>query len=336
MNFMKKVISLLICAILCFLLISGCNSNTTKSNGTTISNSKSSDTDYEEFIKEALMIEDISNFYYVLDDGIYKENKTSKESKQLVNRSSMNTTLGNLTIVENQLYYFIFDPDNHFDIYRVDSDGNNNVRILSDSDFKQGKEYFHGYQILNNKIFIQMSFRFYCHDIGTGKTTKLSDDIGEFQIVGNDLYFIDHANRTFTIYKMDVNTMETQIILGDGKYNPNKEEKKQLYKNLLFVGDTMYYYMRHPDGLYRYSGSESKLISDSPDIDEYSLFEHDGQLYYILKGNEKDQLMRYDPDAEMAATVLLCDDFAGEPKIKNGYFYYIDSNHKNQRTKIIN
>ena len=144
----------------------------------------------------------------------------------------------------------------------------------------------------------------------------------------NNLYFIDHANRTFSIYVMDLTTKTTKILLGDGEYNPNKEEAKYLYKNFIFIEDTMYYYMLSPDGLYVYQNGESKLISDNENIDEYSLFSYDGDLYYIIwaEGTSPWKLMKYNPDTEEVMEVTEIENLSRDPKIIDGCLYYRNKN----------
>lgn len=115
-----------------------------------------------------------------------------------------------------------------------------------------------------------------------------------------------------------------------------------LYSNFIFIGDTMYYTRRRERSdsgfylveLFRYEKGESRLISDEPDINEYSLFESDGKLYYVVRSGERKKLMEYNPKDENIAEVVKCDDFRRDGKIVKGYFSYKDEDWVVRRVKI--
>lgn len=272
------------------------------------------------------MLEDDENWYY-FDDGIYKINKKDGASVLVYQEKILRTNhLSNSWIYDDYIYYVNVD----WYICRVKTSGQDHSVIL---DVKQFWEYdeqpVHGIIVIDNKLFVQMSFELYCYDMKIA--TTVAHDARQIGVLGKDIYF---CGRDATINKMNVIDKEPQVILQSNMNGDDKREWKNLYKDFIFVDGIMYYYMRNPDGLYRYQNDKSRLVSDDANINEFSLFEHDGELYFITRCDEADKLMRYDPEDEKITEVLVCSDFVRGPKIIDGYFYYLNSEYEIEQLKL--
>ena len=252
--------------------------------------------------------------------------------------------------VDGWLYYVkAYDRfSSDFKIFRVRPNGKDLSIVLNSVDLEESSgSSFHSVAFAGKHMYVQEGFQFYDYDFETKKVTKIADDVGDYQVRGNELYFIDHAGKTFTIYVMDLTTKSTKILLGDGEYS-DRGKAKALYKNFIFVDEVMYYYVLNtdgyiddevyyrnpnPDGVYSYIKGESKLIDDSVTINPYSFFEYNGMLYYIII-DDGTKIMQYDPKDKKVTEVLSLSDYSGEPKIKDGYFYYISPDDKAKKVKI--
>ena len=300
--------------------MTSCAENPSNSSGSSSQSSPDTQVDY--------LCEDNDYGYYLKEDSlgkhIYRQNKISKENTLLKSEQDLHR----LVLSNDWLYY---DSAGEQNICRIKTNGEDFSVILNYKSLQEDEEdSTTGLWVVDNKLLVRMAFPLYCYDIESGKTINVSWDArSNVQVVGNKVYF---CGKDFSISEMDIQTGEIQVILqGDIR---DKEESKNLYKNFIFVGDIMYYYKRNPDGLYRYQNSESTLVYDNSDVNEFSLFEYDGKLYFIVRNGETIKLIQYNPIDEKVTEVLTCNDFRSGPKIKDGYFYYQDSEDNIKRIKI--
>lgn len=248
--------------------------------------------------------------------------------------------------IDGWLYYVKAYDDYRggFDICRVRPNGEDSSVFFNSAEFEDTENTFasfNSFVFVDGYMYIQASLFLYQYDMLT-KTVKQIGDVSTYHIMDNQLYFIGHASKDFTIYVMDLQTEETKIVLGDGVYGRDKEYPAWRYSNFIFIGDIMYYTRRSDSSdsefylveLFRYENGESTLIDDIDHVREYSLFEHEGKLYYFAKAGDAVKLMQYNPIDEKVTEILTCNDFRSGPKIKDGYFYYQDSEDKIKRIKI--
>lgn len=269
--------------------------------------------------------EDNENWYY-FDNGLYKLNKESN-IKTLIRQEKY---FGNYYLYDEWIYYVTSDDEIYFKICRINKNGGNYSVLFDAYPFAQYEgEPIHEVAVFENNLFVQMSFSLYCHDIITEETIEIDGNAREFEIVVNKLYYLSD----FSIYEMDIKTKEVKILLGTGKIHEPDEETER-YSNFIFIEDEMYYYKRFPYGLYRYQNGKNKLISDSENINEYSLFEHDMKLYYVQQFNEEYKLMQYNPADESIKELLSFYDFSTGARIIGDYFYYFDKGNEWKRVKM--
>ena len=265
--------------------------------------------------------EDNNNWYY-FDKGLYKQSKKDFITTLISNEEKF----GAYCMYKDWIYYVSLNQD----VVRVKTNGEEFSIILNVKQFWEYEdEPTHGLAVFDDTLFIQMSFCLYSYNLKNKEIIKISEDAREFGILENKLYY---CGRNCTIYEWDIQS-ETNKALLESK-DILQEKSTNLYKNVIIVANNVYYYMRRPDGLYLFKNGESKLISNNADINEFSLFEHDNKLYYLIFYNDTNKLMQYDPITENVKEMLVCDDYSGDPKIKNGYFYYMDSKNNIKSVKL--
>jgi len=230
-----------------------------------------------------------------------------------------------------------------FDIFRIRPNGEEFSVFFNSAEFEDTEHNFASFNSLafvDGYMYIQSGLVLYQYDMLT-KTVKQIGCVSTYHIIDNWLYFIDSA-KTFTIYVMNLETEEIKIMFGDEIYSRDKEYPKLYYRDFIFIGDIMYYTKgveRNADDysieLFRYENGESTLIDGTDSVKEYSMFEYDGNLYYIAWEDGAGKLMQYNSKDRQIKEISTCSDYSSNPEIKNGYFYYLDSKHEVRHERII-
>lgn len=266
------------------------------------------------------------NLYYIQDDAICK--KTLDGEILTVKQKTPGIFYAQVCVVSDWLYYISasYTGDNLFSLNRVDLNGGNDTELLNSKEFIDSPtEGYRSYRVDGGKVYLQTNFKFYRYDIGSDTVEKLTDNVSVYQIVGDRLYFIDSFNRTFTVYCMDLNTLGTSIVLGDGLYHPDKTADV-LYKNFVFIGEDLYVLTRNPEGIYKCKdGKTAELISNGT-VYDYFLSGQDGMLWYLEKPDHGLWVLKqYDPVTKQSSEIATVDDMASSPELIGNRFYYRDS-----------
>lgn len=242
--------------------------------------------------------------------------------------------LDHLQIHNGYLYFAVLydGADEEFEICRMPLDGGEHTVIVDHTTFatKLSQHALRDFTVKNETLYIGMNFAFFSYDIQSKTATMVAEDAGIWQIHNDELYYIDHAYRTFTIYKTPLSGGEKQRVLGFGENEPTD---KPLYKNFMFDGDTMYVYKRHPegvtgtDGIYSYkNGTETLLVADTH-INEFSIAVWKGKLYYVsYRSNNpnNETFCIYDLATGENEENCALPDFSFFIGVKNGYYFYED------------
>lgn len=324
---MSKKYFVLLLAILCCLV--SCNKNTPISDSDSSNESSSSvisNTSINEgngTIKEYCSVRQGKNVFLIAGNNIYVQSKDAEDKKLVVSES---TEIKDMILHDNKLYYAViledvqFECDN-FKIFSVNTDGTGKECVMHSLSFAELKEQpLLSWTIYNGKIYIQSNFAFFELDISTKQIEKLHNDVARYQFHDNDLYFVDHANRTFTIYKMNLDTKIIEIVLGDGDYDPDKTNEEEKFSNFVITEDgSLIYAKRNPYGLYDHDNNDL-LIEAGENIYEYSLAHWGNVVYYVIK-EDRFTLVKYDVTTEEKQCVNI-DDFKDFASItENGYYY---------------
>ena len=277
--------------------------------------------------KTVYMCEDTENGYYYEETSsgfeLYGQNKSSRDIKLIRSEDY----IYNLVLADSMLYFIGSDQN----ICRVKNTGDDYSVVLQASLLqKYDNEPVWGFCIVDDLLFIQMSFELYRYDLNTKEIKKVCDDARNIGQSGDDVYF---SGREGTIFKMNARSGETSALLQPEKAENDNENPKNLYKNFVFVDDVMYYYKRNPDGLYRYRDGKSTLIDENSDINEASLFSYDHKLFYVVRG-DANILMQYDPSDAAVSVAAVFSDYSSGKRIYNGYFYYTDSKGDSQKVLL--
>ncbi len=283
--------------------------------------------------KEYRFVEDGEARYYIEGREIYRETLQDEQKTKIVQES---TDIYKLKLQQDRLMYLAVKDDFVFSLVSVNKDGTQKKVLVSNEDFAQRTDLqIIDWEIYKDTLYVQLNFPFYKVE-GEGRTPeKLHEDVGTYAIYDDHLFFIEHSQRTFTLYKMNLATGEKERLVGKGFYQEDKTESSQLCSNFVIAEDgTIFYTMRVPYGLWRLDGEESCLVDEGEEIDEYSMMLEQNKLFYIKKQGDKFALIAYDPLSDTKEQRAEISDYSDALAIKNDYFYYEDSSNTVCKVKI--
>jgi hypothetical protein len=279
-----------------------------------------------------IVAEDEKYIYYCLNNSINKIDKTNGE----INIISVQPDIfpSSLFYYSDYLYFVTYNKGK----------GESNCKVLK-MNVNSG-EYFEAFDmqhlpdlkdafirsllVIEDTIYMDCSSTVCSYNMNTKEVKLLVDeDITIFDVVGDNLYYTDHAQRTFTIYKKNLKTMEKQFVLGDGKNEPKDAVQ---YRDFIFTPNEMYYIALGPIGLettflsgvFAYNNGKPVAIS-SPDSQGYALLEYKGEFYYIdSTPNKEGKHVNSLKNKNGFKIAELPDYYYGvwRPKIINDYLYY--------------
>ncbi|MBQ8389106.1 MAG: DUF5050 domain-containing protein [Clostridia bacterium] len=328
---MKKLIALTLTMIFAIAPLWGCGQKVNDSdvdqteelqggatqNEVTKSNAPSSDgfhVDLDYFRADryaATITEDADHVFWADNDGLHKYSKDTKNTVLLLEGKGINS----LVVCENFLYYVVDDEI----LYRIDVDSK-----AVETVFKQDDKYMcqiYDYTVADGKVFFLNTHSLFYYDIATKSVKELKDTTVEtLQVVGDDIYFIDHAERTDTIYVYSMTDGTCEIVLGNGEHTPMEEA----YIDFRIVNNRMYYTQSTPSGTYvMNSAGESKIIGDgcAVFVCESNVA---GGTYFMAYGRDESSLKFRGQDG---VPVPICFDMMElnvnfGVAIVNGYVYY--------------
>ena len=274
------------------------------------------------------------NFYIDKETGTSIIKNIGGKTTTLVDGNEL---ISDILFYENKIYYCETYTSN---LYVMDLNGENKQKLL-DCDTTEGfyGGDFHSWYIYNGNLFLQSSMVLYKIDLSTYQWELFNHDIGHYQIYNDYLYFIDHAETSFTIYKQDLKTKEIEIVLGEGVSYPKNEN----YSNFVIAEDgTFYITQRLPyRRLISYKDGKIEVIEDLENLegyfdsfDELSLRYYNGYLYYVKKPDNVYKLYRYDSITKQTEEITVLDEYKRTGYVNDNAFYYYKGYLKNPKDLI--
>lgn len=327
---MKRITPFILSFIL--LICAGCSQTNEKTSKTTSSLTNQNNIANADNITSDLtteekfsMVSDDKNIYYISDDSILKIDRTTKEKTTILPHKE-NISLSRLVLFQNKLYYHLSDETYHFEIRSISSNGQENALVLGKSDLTE-HEYINGcsFDVIDEKIYIKVGLELFSYNIASKEKTKLLDDVSYYQIAGDFIYYIDDAERTFTIYKKDLQNGKTEILLGDGNTKiKGSNSAAPRYKNLCICNDILYYCKldSESEGIYKYDGEKEILVFGSAHIDESSIGVYGNSILFVTKNSEKWELTKYDVTTGKTTVLSKLENYCWYYDVKNSMYFY--------------
>lgn len=325
---MKKVLSLILSV--CLLLLAGCTQTPNDNSSDNLNN------DIAKMVKvsEEIIEYDGNDKYYYYENKIYKNDTVVFEDEK-------DNEIYQLALSGDYIYYLCGNDSTYNALSRVLKNGTNKQEVLVSSQQFNG---LNDMKIYNNNIFVCDGIKLYLINTNDLKPQLIHKDVNQYDVYGENVYYIEHAERTFTIYKKNINTQKIEKVLGDGVYSEDKNPTVPLYsKFVLTENGNFVFTQRLPYKLCEYTNGNIKVIENSVvnplktgHIYEESVIYKDEMIYYVRKENEEQILYTCVSSPEETITIYIGNlkDFSSGITVKNNYYYYKDKNNKTQKIKI--
>jgi len=145
------------------------------------------------------------------------------------------------------------------------------------------------------------------YNMRSNTLTVVECEISSIAFIGDDIYFIEHASRDFSIYRQSLVTGERELVRGSGIGMDRVKDLSTVTwcDKLLVLHGELYYTTRCPARLFKY-GEPDELIADFSDTCDGQLWSShtDGRRIYCYYHNDGIAYVYvYDP-AEGAGRLL--------------------------------
>lgn len=257
--------------------------------------------------------------FYIVTEGIMKWSRNDGASVILSEND-----IGGIVVDESWLYYYTI---HEMAIFRIDLDGKHkelvfNTTMITDSELESQVCSF---AIYNKMLYIwDSTISCFSFNLVTGEQKRFQDDVSSGVFLLGKFYYVDYAQRTFSIYVTDLETGDTELIRGDGvTCEFEKTKEGAMYDKLTVIGENLFYSTRGTLAIYQYrENGQDILIKDFPsstlENSFVSMLTDNRCLYFTLDGTN--MIGKYDPTSKKKEQLCTPDDFDA-----NGKFSIIQS-----------
>ena len=252
----------------------------------------------------APVVETDAHFYYIAENGLYQYSKETKENSRVVA-----DTIYGLYLCDGNLYYHTCHKVERIDLRTMttltiwdesmlptDEDKNNYAYIeISDFAIQDGYLYIAGTGISVMRI-----------NLANNTMEQFLIDCSDMVLFGNDCYYVDHAERTFSLYHMTCDTKEITLLRGEGYTEP--ELDKMRIDNIVGMDNMVAYSVRGTADIYLYqpNGSDEKIFYGDDGEQVWLSFikqRSAGKFYFYITDGSRLKLYEYQP--EIGANLLI-------------------------------
>ena len=259
------------------------------------------------------VVEDNGTFYYTADSGIYKYDISTNQNCLI--------TLGccsGLWYMDGIVYYHTQNEILQYDtktykisrFWGLDEIPNGSNVYIDDGicDFLFNGSYLY---IWNSGT---SCFRV---NLITKEAEDFLDDVSNCVFSDTHCYYIDHAERTFSIYEKDLKTLEAKLIAGEGVYKP----QNTIISHVYMLNGELYYHERVSEAIYKcvLDGEDEKIVENNIFSPEDLCWQSEGYLCFANDENGKYNIYRTDAVGE--PQLLLTE----ESGAHNGVHFVTDS-----------
>ncbi len=260
----------------------------------------------------ATIIENDQYIFWADSHGINRREKNTKAESLIFKIDGAN----HLSLYGNHLYFVTNDQALH----RVDLTKMKDEILFDSRENENYLSQINDYCVVDNKIFFLNTHSLFYFDINSKKSVNLLDtSVYTLQVVDNTIYFLDKAERTFTLYSYSIETKESEKIIGYGITEP----LTQLCSDFRIIDGKIIYSLREPyeTRVLKEDGSTELVFNGELN---FSVSGANWEcLYSILKINEAESCLYVYTNGEqkMIATLPKMNIASGFAII-DGYVYY--------------
>ena len=176
------------------------------------------------------------------------------------------------------------------------------------------------YCVVDNKIFFLNTHSLFYFDINSKKSVNLLEtSVDTLQVVDNTIYFLDKAERTFTLYSYSMESKESEEIIGHGITEP----LTNLCSDFRIIDGKIIYSLREPYETRVLNEDGSKDVIFKNELNFSVSGANWESLYSILEINEKEAYLYSYSDGEQKMIGTIPKMYAPTGfAIIDGYIYF--------------
>lgn len=308
-----KINTILILLIITVLVISGCNVQPPVESNVEPPALTYHKVDLDYFNARrytATITENRECIFWADNEGLHQYNKNTEETALLFSGENIDF----LSVYDDTLYCVVDEEK----LYRIDT-ATNDIELIYELD-ESYMAQIQDYTVVDGKLFFLNTHSLFYYDISSRSVKDLKEvTVETLQIKGDDIYFIDHGERTNTIYIYSLKNNSCKVFLGDGEYTP----MEKAYMNFRISNGVVYYTQAMPSGTYKASmNGEGKIIRDSRVTFICDSSVSNG-IYYMSYGLERSYLYFCDEDGQESFVCQMKElNINSGVAVVDGYVYY--------------
>lgn len=258
------------------------------------------------------VVETDTHFYYIAEDGVYQYIKDIKEISKIIPEEAYG-----LYLYENNLYYNTEHEVKCMDLHTK------NVSVIWDKTMLPNSEDTEEYYYISIYDFVLKNGYLYIAGTGTSvmrvniesyETEVFLKDCSKMVLLANNCYYLDHAERTFSLYHMTCDSKESTLLRGEGYSEPGLD--KMRIDGIASIEDSIVYSVSDSSDIYLYcpNGSDQQIFNgDDSDQLWLSFVERCSakKLYFYTTNGSQLKLYEYRP----ATGVILLTSFGCATRI---------------------
>lgn len=295
---MKKFFCMIFIVASALFILLGCNDYKQHDDKITIESSATPETTtspepvstywYEKIVLNYLdnwsypVIETDEFFYYCAKDGLYRYTKATENDLCIVSGD-----VSGLFMYEDTLYFNTRDTVKLIDCATCEVTTVWDKSMVKEA-FAESYEYVNDFQVYEDYLYILINgVDTIRNNLKTGMTEMFLKDANNMVLSGDTCYYTDHSSRSFSVYRMDIDSRTTELLIGDGLYG--SDENKQIYINALVrVTGDIYYFDSGQREIYMFTAEENNQFAFKvPEEKSFSMIAHaEGHnLQYTISGD---------------------------------------------------
>lgn len=214
------------------------------------------------------VVETEEAFYYITGDSVYRYGKSTQEDRVVIPEPA-----SGLALHEDKLYFHTEQEVKCMDLRTQNVSAVWDPTMLPDelASYYGGEVPVYDFALQDGYLYIRVYLSAIQICLETGETERLIWDFNKLVLLGENCYYTDHAERTFSLYYMNRDTREVTLLRGEGYSMPDPSCMR--VDDVANVGETIYYSVRDASDIYRYdpNGSDEKIF-DGDDSDDFWVF----------------------------------------------------------------
>ena len=275
------------------------------------------------------------DIYHISNGGISRHKKGVNKCEIIIDDSTFY-----IFVSDNNIYHAYDDK-----IFKTNLDGQNKIMVWDESKLANYSGDWMGlgaFVVYQDILYIWNTGTSIIKYVpGTEVVVDFIDDVSSFAFVGEYVYYVEHAERTFSIFEKSLNSGEIKLVRGEGTIFEVDDRRDNMIDRVIVVGDKLFYSKRFYPAIYEFNAhGKDVVIADFPEIFEIEfmhMFSIGNKLYYKINENGFGKLFVYDLQIQEITLLAESEELTQVRAfvIHNDSLFYDDGELKRIRIKML-